>query len=141
MKRILVTILALIYLFTSVGATIYRHYCMDRLVAWGVGQERHGQDTCPYCGMVKTGNADHCNNQSKGCCHDERQQVKIAKDQKTVDESIKLIKPFFPVSVHTSVAPSSFAIIQSPVIAYLATHAPPKKGKTALFIRNCVFRI
>lgn len=138
MKRFLLTILALVYLFSSVGATVYRHYCMDKLVAWGVGQERDGQDACPYCGMAKTGNTGHCNKQFNGCCHDEHRQVKIEKDQKAVDESVKLANPLLPV---TTPVPAALVFVQTHTVAYPVTHAPPQAGKTALFIRNCVFRI
>ena len=139
MKRFLVTILMLVYLSSSVGDTVYRHYCLDRLVAWGVGQEKDGQNTCPYCNMAQTGNNGHCNKQVKGCCHDEYQQVKIEKDQKTVDEGFKLAKPDLPTVTHS---PFTFSIVfvYSPALAYPTTHAPPT-GKITLFIRNCVFRI
>lgn len=76
----------------------------------------------------------------KGCCHDEHQQVKIEKDQKATDENVKLAKPFSPIIAIIPVA-FSFVFVQTPVITYPATHAPPLAGKIALFIRNCVFRI
>lgn len=141
MKKFLLTILALVYLASSIGATVYRHYCMDKLVSWGVvGQEKEMQRDCSYCGMPRTGNAGHCSYQVRGCCHDEHQQVKIEKDQKIVEGSVKLVKPSSPIITHSQAGFSS-VIVQTPVIAYPVTHAPPQTGKVALFIRNCVFRI
>lgn len=131
----------MVYLSSSVGVGIYRHYCMDRLVAWGLGDEKKKSDACPYCGMTQTGNTGHCNYQINGCCHDEHQQIKIEKDQKAFDESVKLIKPLFPVTTQTKDIFSS-AFVQTLAIAHHpTTHAPPQTGKISLFVRNCVFRI
>ena len=140
MKRFLATILALIYLSFSVGANVYRHYCMDRLVAWGLGKEKNTPVGCPYCGMTQNSNTGHCNYQVNGCCHDEHQHVKIDKDQKAVDESFKLVKPVVAIAAYLPLAFVS-ASVQSPALAYPTTHAPPQTGKISLFVRNCVFRI
>lgn len=140
MKKFLLTILALIYLFSSVGTNVYRHYCMDKLVAWGVGQEKQVLDACPYCGMPKTGHTGHCNYQAKGCCHDEHQQVKNEKDQNLARGSIKLVKPSSPIISYAQ-AFFSFALVQTPAVAYPVIRAPLQTSKVPLFIRNCVFRI
>ncbi|WP_143774323.1 HYC_CC_PP family protein [Niastella vici] len=140
MKRFLVAILALVYLVSSIGANTYRHYCMDRLVAWGLGHGKDKSNACPYCGMVKAGKGEHCINQVNGCCHDEHQQFKIGQDQKTVDAGFKLPKPILPVTAYSPFTLSAF-FIHSPVLAYPTTHGPPSTGKVSLFVRNCVFRI
>ncbi|WP_407643619.1 HYC_CC_PP family protein [Chitinophaga japonensis] len=129
-----------VYLSSSVGANVYRHYCMNRLVAWGVGDENSMSDACSYCGMGKTSPGEHCRKQASGCCHNEHQLIKIEKDQKKVDENVKLAKPYllaitqFPVEFYNVFVPSA-------VTVYPTTHAPPATGKVTLFIRNCVFRI
>ena len=141
MKKILVAILAFVYLTTSVGATVYYHYCMDKLVAWGLGSGKTKAKACPYCGMVKTTADRHCGKQSKGCCHDDHKLVKSEKDQKTVDVGYKLERPFPLIATHSLPGEFSSIDVFSPVLEYPLTHAPPRTGKAPLFVRNCVFRI
>ena len=140
MKNFFVLILALTYLTTSIGATMHFHYCMDKLVAWGLGQHNSKADTCPYCGMAKTENNKHCGKKSKGCCHDEQKQVKIEKDQKTVDLGFDFAKQFFQIADHSRFDYSVVAVT-STTLEYSASHAPPLAGNVSLFLRNCVFRI
>ena len=141
MKKVLVTILALVYLTTSIGATVHLHFCMDRLVALEFGSEKTKSKACPYCGMVKTAVDTHCGKQAKGCCHDEHRQVKAEKDQKTVDVGYKLERPFLLISVHSIPGEFSSIDVFSSVLEYPLTHAPPRASNTSLFVRNCVFRI
>ncbi|MBS0425003.1 MAG: hypothetical protein JST09_18895 [Bacteroidetes bacterium] len=141
MKKFLVTILALVYLTTSIGATVHFHFCMDKLVAWGLGSGKSKSKACPYCGMVKTSADKHCGKQSKGCCHDEHKQVKVEKDQKVVDAGFKLERPLLVIADHTLPGELSSIAVFSPSIEYPLTHAPPRTDKAPLFVRNCVFRI
>jgi hypothetical protein len=140
MKKVFVTILAVIYLTTSIGATVHLHFCMDKLVAWELGSEKSKSKACPYCGMVKTSADRHCGKQAKGCCHDEHKQVRAEKDQKTVDVGYKLERPFFSVATH-SFSGGLYLDVFSPVLEYPLIHAPPRASATSLFVRNCVFRI
>lgn len=140
MKKFLIFILAFTYLTTSIGATVHLHYCMDKLVAWGLGQNKTKANACPYCGMAKTDTNKHCGKQSKGCCHDEQKQVKIQKDQKTVDPGFNLVKPFSQIADH-SLLDVSAIFITSPILELPTSHAPPRSGNVSLFLRNCVFRI
>jgi hypothetical protein len=43
MKKILVSILAVFYLASSVGATVHLHYCMDKFINWSLLK---GGDKC-----------------------------------------------------------------------------------------------
>lgn len=71
MKRILVTILALLYMAGATGATVHVHYCMGKVMGANFG---HGDDEmCVKCGMKKS--------VSKGCCKDEHKTVKTADHQ------------------------------------------------------------
>ena len=140
MKKLLVLILAFTYLTTSIGATVHFHYCMDKLVAWGLGHSQTKVNACPYCGMDRTDADKHCGKQSKGCCHDEQKQVKIEKDQKTADLAFDLAKPFLQIAEH-SIFEFSTITVDSPTLEYPTSHAPPRVGIISLFLRNCVFRI
>ena len=132
MKKFVVTILALIYLGTSTGATIHMHYCMGKLASWGLGHNE--SKTCGECGMEKTDKKDN------GCCKDEHQFFKNTTDQKTVEASLQLMQ-----IVATSL-PVSF--IEIPAIGFTSvteenplTNAPPRSYTVAVYIRNCVFLI
>jgi hypothetical protein len=138
MKKILATILAFIYLSTSVGATVHFHYCMGRLVSWGL-MEQKGK-SCTSCGMPKKDTANHCVATKKGCCKDEHQQIKTGKDQKVVQSEFEFLKAFPEACV------ANHSILQvSPVspltIDYPTANAPPGTGKVPLFLLNRNFRI
>ena len=140
MKKFLATILAFIYLTTSVGATINMHYCMDKLVAWGLGNEQSKAKACSYCGMVKSTEDKGCLKESKGCCKDEQKMIKLENDQKISEASFK----FSHISFET-IAPvffdHSLAYVSSLTEQYPLTHAPPREETVSLFVLNCVFRI
>ncbi len=132
MKKFIVTILALIYLGTSTGATINLHYCMGKLADWGIGHNE--SKTCGQCGMEKTDEKDN------GCCKDEHKFVKNTADQKTAEASLQLMQV-----VATSL-PVSF--IEIPAVGFTSvteenplTNAPPRSYAVAVYIRNCVFII
>ena len=141
MKKLLIAILAVVYLASSIGATIHLHYCMDKLVAWSLGNEKTSNIACPFCGMAKTTSDKHCGKQVKGCCKDEQKQIKVDKDQKAPNDiGFSYAKPFLQIANHTSFEIPSLAII-SPTLEYPTSHAPPRAGNVPLFIRNSVFRI
>src|SRR6185295_20228695 len=77
MKKILVSILAVFYLATSVGATVHLHYCMDKFINWSLLK---GGDKCSKWGMEKDG----------GCCKDENKFVKNNIDQKVAEPAVQL---------------------------------------------------
>ena len=140
MKKFLVTILALVYLSSSIGATVNMHYCMDKLVAWGLGHEKTGKKSCPYCGMAKTSEDKHCGKESKGCCKDEQKIVKLENDQKISEASFQFSQ--LPAEAITHVfSDYSFEYVSSLTEENPVTNAPPRTQNVALFVLNCVFRI
>lgn len=69
-RKVIISILAVLYISTSTGATINLHYCMGKLVDWSFeAKEKH---SCSSCCMQK----------KDGCCKEETRQFKIASDQK-----------------------------------------------------------
>ncbi len=131
MKKVIVTILALVYLSTTVGATIHMHYCMDKLVDWGLS---HNTDkTCSNCGMDKDKTKDN------GCCKDEHKQVKLKSDHKGAVS-------FQLTELSSGIIPApefELPYITLPTVTeqHPLSHAPPRSGETAVYIRNCVFLI
>jgi len=128
MKKILVSILAVFYLASSVGATVHLHYCMDKLINWSLLNS--DGDKCDKCGMKKDG----------GCCKDENKFVKNNVDQKVVESAIQLIKMEAVATPVGLIYPSEHyfsALIQE----YAISNAPPRSNGVGIYILNSVFRI
>ena len=127
MKKILVSILAVFYLASTVGATVHLHYCMDKFINWNLLK---GEDKCSKCGMEKDG----------GCCKDENKFVKNNIDQKVAESSIQLIQMAVvatpPALIYLSEHYFSFLIQEYPI-----SNAPPRNNGVAIYILNSVFRI
>ena len=126
MKKLLVSILAVFYLASSVGAVVHLHYCMDKLINWSL--LKTDGDKCVECGMKKDG----------GCCKDEHKFVKNNVDQKTTEFSIQLTQELTVAPPRSDFNLSEFYI--SILHEYSISHAPPISG-SEIYILNCVFRI
>ena len=128
MKKTLVSILAIFYLASSVGATVHLHYCMDKLISWSLS--KGDGDRCDKCGMKKEG----------GCCKDENKFVKNSVDQNIKGPAVQFLRtlsvnapsPFINLSEN-----SSFCRIGE----YPICHAAPPISAGDIYILNCVFRI
>lgn len=132
MKKFAVTTLALVYLSSSIGATMHMHYCMGEVASWGLGNQE--SKTCSNCGMEKSEQND------KGCCKDKDTFLKNSIDQK-VTESFFQIKQLM-----TAGMPSSFAEIPSFIIPSVTEEdpispAPPPNHGIPIYILNCFYRI
>ena len=131
MKKFIVTILAFLYITASVGATVHLHYCMDKLVNWGLW---HNNDKkCGKCGMEKSQEKEN------GCCKDEHKQVKLESDHKGAAAYLlsELISVALPAPVFELPAINLPTVTeQNPL-----SHAPPRSCNIAVYIRNCVFLI
>ena len=139
MKKFLATILAFIYLSTSIGATVHLHYCMGRLVSWGL--LHHESKNCMTCGMPKkVDNKQHYITASKGCCKDEQKEIKTDKDQKIVQSELQLLKPFTDALAVIHMGQLNL-YVSSLTIEYPTANAPPEIGKPPVFLLNRNFRI
>ena len=128
MKKILVSILAVFYLASSVGATVHLHYCMDKFIDWSLLNS--DGDKCDKCGMEKDG----------GCCKDENKFVKSNVDQKVTESAIQLIKM---AAVPTPAAFNSTTenYFSSLIQEYSRSNAPPRYNGLGIYILNSVFRL
>jgi hypothetical protein len=133
MKKLFVFILAFIYLGEVSGMSLYKHYCMDKLVSWGL---TNGGKHCSLCGMVKDlPQKGFC----KGCCKDEHKLVKLTDDHKA-SVSIwigSLLSEVVPDNSTIETAIPSLTTASS----WNSIHAPPLKRKVPFYLFNCVFRI
>ncbi len=132
MKKLLIAILALVYIGTSTGVTLHMHYCMEKLAGWEFGH--NNSNTCSQCGMEKSEEKDN------GCCRDEHKFIKNDADQKTAEVTFHLLL------LQVVALPVSFIEIPFKDFASLTeqnpiSHAPPQPCSIAVYIRNCVFLI
>ena len=130
MKKLLVTILAFIYLAVSSGLVLNLHYCMGELKSWDLLNT--SKNACGTCGMHKAN--------GKGCCHDEQKQIKLDNAQQLASLDVQL--PFIStlsLPAYFEALPSLFGlpitVLHSPV------HAPPGASHVPIFVRNRNFRI
>jgi hypothetical protein len=130
MKKVLIGILAILYLAVSSGVVMELHYCMGKLA----GVELYGghDDKCGRCGMTEK--------KKSGCCHDELKIYKLEDAHKNATNAISFDKAIVAI-VHQYnnyaawLQPAYPAFIQPPV------HSPPDIGGPPINIANCVFRI
>ncbi len=131
MKKLFVAILAILYMGTSIGATIELHYCMGKLVEWSLRYDDNA--TCSNCGMEKEPGL------TNGCCKDEYKLLKIDKDQKLAFNYIRLSRAITEIGLmgcDSSVFPTLASAAN-----FTKINAPPPDRYTPLIILNCFFRI
>jgi hypothetical protein len=137
MKRFFATILAFIYLSFSMGATVHLHYCMGKLMSWGLIDKE--AKNCATCGMAKKTNDTNCVTAKMGCCKDEHKEIKTEKDQKLVQSELQI------TFLSTETVADYFQSlpdfrISSFSIEYPNANAPPL-GKVPVYLLNRNFRI
>ena len=137
MKRIIASILAVLYLSTSMGATVHLHYCMGRLVAWGL-MDKESKD-CISCGMAKDVAMKGCSVGMKNCCHDEHKHIQGDRAQKPAQSFVEWKGT--PALVALPFTGWNEPVVFAPAIARPVANGPPLTGKTPVFLRNCNFRI
>ena len=138
MKKVLATILAFLYLSTTMGATVHLHYCMGKLASWGLFD--HGSKDCSFCGMPKKAIGKHCITAKKACCKDEHKQINTDKYQKVAQSGYELLK-VYPHALALYNTTQADYFISSFEIEFPTANAPPLTGKVPAFVLNCNFRI
>jgi hypothetical protein len=138
MKKFFVTILAFIYLSSSMGATIHLHYCMGKLASWGLID--HESKNCTQCGMLKQSASSHSKELKTECCRDEHKQIKTDKDQKlTPSEFLKYNSLSRDIAFNEPAVQSAgyFSVCTE----YPNTNAPPLIDNLPLFVLYSNFRL
>jgi hypothetical protein len=87
MKRFVAAILAVLYLGTSIGATVHLHYCMGKLMSWALMDK--DSKNCSFCGMPKAADGGHCVAAKDGCCKDQQKLIKVKGDHKVAELAVK----------------------------------------------------
>lgn len=130
LKKLVVLILSLIYLTSSVGATVHLHYCMDKLIGWSLSGT--SEKKCDKCGMEKK--------DSKGCCKDENKQVKLQNDQKLATFYVANLTSPAVIPEH-NINEYQFWQLSFVAASFPLSHSPPAQSLVSAYLRNCVFRI
>ena len=132
MKKFITSILAVLYLASSSGATIHMHYCMGKLANWSLSNSE--LKTCPSCGMEKSHESDN------GCCKDEQKFLKDNSAQKLTESNLQMLQ-LLSVAI-----PASF--IELPAIEFPSvteenpgSHAPPRTHGVLLYLFKRSFLI
>jgi hypothetical protein len=138
MKRVLASIFTILYLSTSLGASLHFHYCMGKLVSWGLISRESAN--CSFCGMPK--NISPSKNQvgKNNCCKDDHKEIRTAGDQKSAQNENQVQKdsPVDAAVYSHSFQPEHFSS-GSPF--QILTHGPPLSASQPSYLLNCNFRI
>lgn len=132
MKKFFVSILAILYSYYSIGATIHEHYCMGELVdisLFGAGDEK-----CAKCGMEK-------HSENNDCCKDVQVTLNSSEDH------IFSLYVYLSHSNFEVISPVFFADFNETYLDKIAAtwnassaHAPPLKY-IPIYIQVQNFRI
>jgi hypothetical protein len=138
MKKVLATILAFVYLSSSMGATIHLHYCMGKLASWGLID--HESKNCTRCGMLKKIPSSQNLAAKMNCCRDEHKQIKTDQDQKSFPSEFLTFHQLVPaIDFQDSSIENMKAFSVS--IAHPNVNAPPLYLTVPRFILNRNFRL
>lgn len=131
MRKLTIFILALFYITTTTGATMHLHYCMGRLVNWGLWQKDSG--VCGKCGMEKNSSEEN------GCCKDEQKQVKLDNDH-NASAGYKHLQTT-PIATGHNFPEASLSVNDNISKKIPLSHAPLRCCSIADYILYCIFRI
>jgi hypothetical protein len=128
MKKIYISILALVYMAVSSGIALELHYCMGDKA----GMEIYGTtgDTCGKCGMTE---------KNTGCCHDEFKFYKISDSHKTVSNDIDLSAS--SAAIVSEYNKYSWQMPANTTLTAVNNNSPPGYTGPDACIMNCVFRL
>ena len=123
-KKVLIAILAFVYLNIATGVVLNLHYCMGKLSSVEYGFDNH--DGCDDCGM-----------EMSDCCKSELQIVKLQDSHKSSDFHFQF-QPVVPQLPSWTTEPLSVISFHKPVTVLY--HSPPDSREN-IIIHTQVFRI
>jgi hypothetical protein len=133
MKKLFVFILAVIYLSEASGMGLHLHYCMNKLVSWGLTKSKKKCATCDH--SISCAPKVTC----KDCCKDELKTAKF--DNANKADQVLLTRNFPIETVHLFSSLEVPCIVPYTAIRANSINAPPDPYKVPIFIFNRVFRI
>ena len=127
MKKVIVFILAFLYLGVSSGIAMEIHYCMGKKA--GVDFYGKDSDKCGKCGMKE----------KKGCCNDEHRFYKINDSHKNVSNDLSFETPVFTLVTFYPLFKENF--LPTAADRAVQNHSPPIYTRPSACVLNCVFRL
>jgi hypothetical protein len=131
MQKLLIILLMFCYGYSSIGATLNLHYCMNELV--GVSKQHKSHERCGKCGMKAK--------KSKGCCKDKVTLVKASDDHKQLTKALPhytFVDVIVPTVYNTFYYKYNAISIYKPIPN---SNAPPDIYACKRYIKHCVFLI
>ena len=131
LKKLFISMIALLYLSATSGMVMNVHYCMGKFSSISFGHEKdHSDGTCDKCGMLKTENH---------CCKDEVAEVKLNDVHQTSSIAFELssISAVQPVKLIVLNDPEQ-GVTAPPVDAYIS---PPPKTFNKVYLDVSTFLI
>lgn len=130
MKRILTSIIALVYFVISSGLVMSVHYCMGKISS--VDLSHNSTETC-VCGMPLKETS------GKGCCKTEFKMMKL-------EDNHKAAYAFYDVQTPVILLPKSISLFEqidevTSAKVYADINGPPLLSEQDTYLLNCVFRI
>jgi hypothetical protein len=130
MKRVLTSIIAIVYFVISSGLVMSVHYCMGKISS--VDLNHNSTETC-VCGMSLKETSN------KGCCKTEIKMVKL-------EDNHKATYAFYNFQAPVTLAPQAISIfnvvdLYESAKVYADIHGPPLLSEQDTYLYNCVFRI
>ncbi len=119
----------LLYGSATMGATVYMHYCMNKLT--GISFWSSNGKQCSNCGMFKE--------RSHGCCKDECKQLRMQADQHLA--TIASDVHHFNCMPNLQPVVNMLMPAQGIITVTQVSHAPPGKPLQKLYLKNNVWRI
>jgi hypothetical protein len=130
-EKIIVFIVLCIYGFSSIGATVHYHYCMNEFEGWSLLENKDNK--CGKCGMKES-------SKKNGCCKDEQQEFKLKTDHQKA--SIADFAKVFFASIETpQYQDYKVAKLHVTKLCYSNYHPPPNIHKQNLQVLYCTFLI
>ncbi len=125
MKKLLATILAVVYLATSSGAVINAHYCMGKMYSVDFSTN----NKCSKCGMKH----------EKGCC-ESKAKILQAQDVHQLAGTAISFQPYYAVITPAyNIYSATFPLLAPAFTAH--NNSPPGALSKSLYILYCVFRL
>lgn len=135
MKRLLVLMIALVYLAVSSGFTVHMHYCMGHFVKATLVEDEQDEHECSHCGMTKKKGGN-------GCCKDEHKIVKNDTDHSLVKELKAPAAPVaYPPPAIAFQYPVNTATLPAAIVPSFNAHAPPDPYDCPLYLKIRNLRI
>lgn len=128
MKKVMLSILTIIYMTVSSGVAMDIHFCMGKRT--GVDLYAQSNTTCGRCGMKE---------KKGGCCNDEHRFYKLSDAHKIVNNEHKFTFSFITHNILPAYPGSYPLFFNKPVISIIPS--PPGDPQLPLYISHCIFRI